>query len=318
MMKIVILDAYTANPGDLDWGGLEELGELSVYDRTPENEILSRIGDAEIVLTNKTPLARGTMAKCPNLRYIGVMATGYNVVDTAAAKELGIAVTNVPSYGTRSVSQTAIAMLLEICHHYQAHSDAVFAGEWCASPDFSFWKFPLIELAGKTMGVVGFGRIGQATAKIAEALGMNILACDAYKNPALVTETCRYAELDEVLCESDVIALHCPLLPSTRGMINRENLAKMKKSAILINASRGELVVEQDLADALNGGVIYHAAVDVISEEPMRPGNPLLKAKNLFISPHIAGACKEARIKRVSISAENVRQFLGGTPVNLV
>jgi glycerate dehydrogenase len=317
-MKIVVLDGYTENPGDLSWDGLAALGELTVYDRTPADLVISRIGDAEIVYTNKTPLTRQTLSACPALKFIGVLATGYNIVDIEAARERGIVVTNVPTYGTAAVAQFAIAMLLEICHHYAHHSEAVHAGRWENSPDWCFWDYPLIELAGKTMGIIGYGRIGQATGRIARAMGMRILAFDAHPDPSLESEDCRYVELDELLAGSDVIALHCPLFPETEGIINKDTIAKMKDGVILLNNSRGQLIVERDLADALNSGKVYATGLDVVSTEPIRADNPLLRAKNCFISPHISWATKESRSRLMNIAVENLRSYLAGTPINVV
>lgn len=315
---IVVLDGYTENPGDLSWEPLKQLGDLTVYDRTSSSDILSRIGDADTVFTNKTPLDRAILTSAPSLQYIGVLATGYNVVDIVAARELGITVTNVPTYGTDAVAQFAIAMLLEICHHFAHHNDAVHAGRWATCPDFCFWDYPLIELAGKTMGIIGYGRIGQATGRIAQALGMNVLAFDSYKDFSLENEHCRYAELDELFAASDVISLHCPLFPETQGIINKGNIAKMKDGVIILNNSRGPLIVEQDLADALNNGKVYAAAVDVVSSEPIRQDNPLLTAKNCFISPHISWASRESRQRLMDIAVDNLRKFYQGHPVNVV
>ncbi len=317
-IKIVVLDGYTENPGDLSWDALGSLGRLTVYDRSTPAQVLERIGDAEVVYVNKVVLNRQILEACPNLKFVGVLATGYNVVDVKAAKELGIVVSNIPTYGTAAVAQFAIAMLLEICHRFAHHADAVRAGRWTASPDFCFWDYPLIELDGKTMGIIGFGRIGQATAKIAQAMGMKVLAFDSYKNPALESATCRYVELDELLAASDVIALHCPLFPETQGIVNKHTIAKMKDGVIILNNSRGPLVVEQDLADALNSGKVYAAGLDVVSTEPIKADNPLLKAKNCFISPHISWAAKESRSRLMDIAVENLRQFKNGTPVNVV
>ncbi len=317
-MKIVVLDGYTENPGDLSWGGFEALGAFSCYDRTPADQILSRIGDAEIVITNKTPISRATIEACPHMKYVGVLATGYNVVDVAAAKEHGITVTNIPTYGTDSVAQFAFAMLLEICHHVQHHSDAVHEGRWEHNKDWCFWDYPLIELAGKTMGIIGYGRIGQATGRLAQAFGMKVLANDTYQNPALENDFCRYVGRDELFRESDVIALHCPLFPDTEGIINRDTIAKMKDGVIILNNSRGPLIVEQDLADALNGGKVAAAAVDVVSTEPIRGDNPLLTAKNCLITPHISWAPKESRERLMNIAVDNLRAFLDGNPVNVV
>lgn len=316
-MKIVILDGYTENPGDLSWEGFAALGELTVYERTAAADIVPRIGDAEIVYTNKTPITAETLAACPNLRYIGLLATGYNVVDVAAAKARGVAVTNIPTYGTAAVAQFAIAMLLEICHHVAHHSDAVHAGRWTANPDWCFWDYPLIELDGKTMGIIGFGRIGQATGRIARALGMRVLAYDSRPSDA-GRAIAEYVPLDELLANSDVISLHCPLFPETEGIVNKANIARMKDGVILLNNSRGPLVVEQDLSDALNSGKVYAAGLDVVSTEPIRPDNPLLKAKNCFITPHISWAPRESRQRLMDIAVENLRAFLAGVPVNVV
>lgn len=317
-MKIVVLDGYTENPGDLSWGGFEALGEFTCYDRTPADQILSRIGDAEIIITNKTPITRATLEACPNMKYVGVLATGYNVVDVAAAKEHGVTVTNIPTYGTDSVAQFAFAMLLEICHHVQHHSDAVHEGRWEHNQDWCFWDYPLIELAGKTMGIIGYGRIGQSTGRLAQAFGMKVLANDTFQNPALENENCRYVERDELFRESDVIALHCPLFPDTEGIINRDTIAKMRDGVIILNNSRGPLIVEQDLADALNSGKVAAAAVDVVSTEPIRGSNPLLSAKNCLITPHISWAPKESRERLMNIAVDNLRAFLEGNPVNVV
>ena len=316
-MKIVVLDGYTLNPGDLSWDALAALGETAVYDRTPADEILARIGDAEAVYTNKTPLTRETILACPNLKFIGVLATGYNVVDVAAAKERGIPVCNVPTYGTAAVGQFAIAMLLEICHHVAHHSEAVHEGRWSGNIDWCFWDYPLIELEGKTMGIVGFGRIGQRTGEIAKALGMRVLAYDAYQNDA-GKAIGTYVDLDTLLKESDVISLHCPLFPETKGIINAASIAKMKNGVILLNNSRGPLIVEQDLADALNSGKVYAAGLDVVSEEPISPNNPLLSAKNCFITPHISWAPKESRARLMNIAVDNLFNWMNGKPTNVV
>lgn len=317
-MKIVVLDGYTLNPGDLDWKGLEALGELTVYDRTDACDIVSRIGDAEIVYTNKTPLTEETFAACPSIRFVGVLATGYNVVDVDAAKRRGIPVCNVPTYGTTAVAQFTMALLLEVCHHVGAHSDAVREGAWAACPDFCFWNYPLIELAGKTMGIIGFGRIGQDVGKLAQAFGMKVLAFDNHKRPELESDTMRYAELDELFAESDVISLHCPLFPSTQGIINAENIKKMKDGVIILNDSRGPLIVEQDLYDALESGKVAAAAVDVVSTEPIREDNVLLKAKNMMITPHIAWAPKESRARLMDVAVKDLEAFLAGSPINVV
>ena len=318
-MKIVILDGYTENPGDLSWEGFEAMGDLTVYDRTTDHsQIAARIGDAEIILTNKTPVSREVIDACPRLKYIGLLATGYNVVDVKAAKEAGIIVTNIPTYGTDAVSQYAIALLLELCHHIGEHSDCVKRGDWTKNQDWCFWNHPLIELAGKTIGLIGFGRIGQGTARIAQALGMKVLAYDTYQNPQLVSETCTYASLDQVFASSDVIALHCPLFPETEGIINKDTIGKMKDGVMIINNSRGPLIVESDLRDALNSGKVAGAAVDVVSAEPISMDNPLLDAVNCIITPHIAWAPKESRQRLMDLAVENLHAFLSGAPQNVV
>ena len=318
-MKIVILDGYTENPGDLSWGPLERFGELSVYDRTPydDDAIIERIGDAEIVFTNKCPISKKVIDACPNMKFISVLATGYNIVDYCYAAEKGIPVSNVPTYGTASVGQFAIALLLELCHHVQRHSDAVKEGKWAAGPDWCFWDYPLIELAGKTIGIIGFGKIGQTTGRIAKAMGMKVLATGSRPNDA-GREIAEYVDLDTLLSSSDVIALHCPLFPETQGIINRETITKMKDGVILINNSRGQLVVEQDLADALRSGKVFAAGLDVVSTEPIREDNPLLTAPNCLITPHISWAPKESRERIMTASADNLRAFLEGTPINVV
>ena len=317
MLKIVILDGYTENPGDLSWEGFEALGNVTVYDRTPEDKIAERIGDAEIVIMNKAPITGETIAACRNLKYIGVLATGFNVVDTEACKKAGIVVANIPTYGTDAVGQFAVALLLEICHHVAHHSNAVYEGRWGDNPDWCFWDYPLIELSGKTMGIIGFGRIGQATGAIAKALGMKVLAYDEYPN-----ETGHgigeYVSLDQLFEKADVIALHCPLFPETEGIICRDNIAKMKDGVIIINNSRGPLIVEQDLYDALESGKVFAAGLDVVSSEPIREDNILLKAKNCIITPHISWASRESRSRLMDIAAANLGAFIDGNAVNVV
>jgi glycerate dehydrogenase len=319
-MKIVVLDGYTLNPGDLNWDGISEFGELTVHDRTdfaPEN-VIKTIGDADIVFTNKTPLPKSVLEKVPSVKYIGVLATGYNVVDTIAAKELGIIVANIPTYGTAAVAQFAMALLLEMCHHVGAHADAVKKGDWTNNADWCFWNYPLIELAGKNLGIIGFGRIGQATAKVAQAFGLNILAHDNHPDTALESDTCKYVTLDELFAQSDIISLHCPLFESTKGIINKDNISKMKDGVMIINTSRGPLVVEQDLCDALNSGKVGYAAVDVVSAEPIAASNPLLEARNCIITPHIAWAPIESRSRLMKIAVDNLGAFINGSPVNVV
>lgn len=317
MPKIVVLDGYTLNPGDLSWEGLKNLGDLTVYDRTPPEEVVARIGDAEIVFTNKTLLTAEVLDACPGIRFIGVLATGYNVVDTAAARARNIPVTNVPTYGTDAVGQYAIALLLEICHHVAHHADAVRSGRWTRSQDFCFWDYPLIELSGKTMGIIGFGRIGQSTGRIAKALGMRVIAVDKNPNPS-GAEIAEYVSLDDLLSQSDVISLHCVLTPETQGIIRKETIEKMKPGVILLNNSRGPLIVEQDLADALQSGKVYAAGLDVVSVEPIRADNPLLNAPNCLITPHISWAPKESRKRLMDIAVNNLAAFLKGEPVNVV
>ena len=317
-MKIIVLDGYTENPGDLSWQALAKLGDLTVYDRTPASQIVERIGDAEAVYTNKVPIGKDTLAACQKIRFIGVLATGYNVVDVDAAKEKGITVCNIPSYGTDAVAQFAIALLLELCHHIGDHSTFVQRGDWTNSQDWCFWNYPLVELAGKTMGIIGFGRIGQRTAQIAQALNMKILAYDAFPIKAPETETLKHADLDTLLKDSDVIALHCPLFPDTKGIINKNTIAKMKDGVMIINNSRGPLIVEEDLKNALNSGKIAGAAVDVVSTEPIKTDNPLLQAKNIIITPHISWASKESRQRLMDIAVENLGQFIAGNPINQV
>jgi len=319
-MKIVILDGYTENPGDLSWGTLESLGEVIVYDRTAYEEsplIAERIGDADIAVTNKTPISRATMDACPNLKAISMLATGYNVIDTDAATEKGITVMNIPTYGTQIVGQYAVGLLLEICSHYGHHAEAVKEGRWEHCDDWCFWDYPLIELYGKTAGIIGLGRIGQATAKILGSLNMKVLAYDAHQS-AEGQRLAEYVSLDELYARSDVIFLHCPLFPETEKMINAASIAKMKDGVILINNSRGQLVDEQDLADALNSGKVYAAGLDVLSTEPVLGDNPLLSAKNAIITPHISWAAKEARQRIMDTVADNIRSFIDGSPINVV
>ncbi|WP_339705164.1 D-2-hydroxyacid dehydrogenase [uncultured Kriegella sp.] len=319
-MKIVVLDGFTLNPGDLSWGKLEGLGDFTVYDRTEysNEKIIETIGDAEIIFTNKTPLPREVLQAAPTVKYIGVLATGFNVVDVKAAKDLGIVVTNVPTYGTTAVAQMTMALLLEMCHHVGEHNRAVKRGEWAASKDFCFWNFPLIELEGKTLGIIGFGSIGQATAKLAEAFGMTILASGSRRRPELETSTMRYTDLDELLSESDVISLHCPLTEDTKGIISTQNIAKMKDGVMIINTSRGQLVIEKDLKSALDTGKVAYAAVDVASSEPIDGNNELLKADNCIITPHIAWAPRESRARLMGTAIENLEAYLGGRPINVV
>ena len=319
-MKIVVLDGYTLNPGDLNWDGIKKLGDLTVLDRIDHSPsaVIEAIGDAEIVYTNKTPLPQEVLNNVPSVKYIGVLATGYNVVDVDCAKECGIKVTNIPTYGTAAVAQFTLALLLEMCHRIGDHDAAVKNGEWASCPDFCFWKHPLIELSGKTMGFIGFGRIGQATAKLAQAFGLNLLVFNRSQNPDMASDTCQYASLDDVLAKSDIISLHCPLTEDTQGIINQSTIGKMKDGVMIINTARGPLIVEQDLKDALETGKVAAAAIDVASVEPILADNPLLTAKNCIMTPHIAWASKEARQRLMNSTVENLEAFLGGNPINVV
>lgn len=319
-MKIVVLDGFTENPGDLSWEPLKEFGELTVYDRTSYTEdplIIERIGDAEIIVINKTPITKWVLDSCPNIQMIAVLATGYNVVDYEYAREKGIPVMNVPAYGTQVVAQYAVGMLLEICSRYGHHAKTVAEGKWQNNIDFCYWDYPLIELCGKTAGIVGLGRIGKATAKILNAMGMRVLATSAHESDE-GKALAEYVELDTLYAQSDVIFLHCPMFPETAGMINKDSIEKMKDGVILINNSRGGLVVEQDLADALNCGKVYAAGLDVVSTEPIKADNPLLKAKNCIITPHISWAAREARQRIMDTTVSNIRAFLCRKPENVV
>jgi glycerate dehydrogenase len=319
-MKIVVLDGYTENPGDISWAPLEALGKVTVYDRTSyvdDPVIAERLGDAEIAVINKTPISKATIDACPDLKAVAVLATGYNVVDYEYAKEKGIPVLNVPVYGTDNVSQFAVSLLLEVCSHIGHHNDSVHAGEWASNVDWCYWHFPMIEVSGKTAGIIGLGKIGVNTAKILRAMNVNVIAYDAFQSEA-GKAVAEYVELDELLAKSDFVFLHCPLFPSTQGIINKDNIAKMKDGAILINNSRGPLVVEQDLADALNSGKLAAAAVDVVSTEPIKADNVLLTAKNCIITPHISWATKEARERIMQTTADNIKAFMDGAPVNVV
>lgn len=315
-MHIVVLDGYTLNPGDLSWDGLRQLGTCEIYDRSAPGEVAARAGRAEIVLTNKVVLDRATLAGLPALRYIGVLATGFNVVDTQAARERGIPVTNVPEYGTRSVAQMVFAHILELAQHVGAHDRAVREGRWAGSVDFCFWDHPLVELDGLTIGIVGFGRIGRAVAELARAYGMHVLAHDVAGTPA--DRGVRFVDLDTLFRESDVVSLHCPLTPGTTGLVNAARLGLMKKSAFLINTSRGPLVVEADLAEALNEGRIAGAGIDVLAAEPPRPDNPLLRAARCHITPHIAWATHAARTRLMRTVVDNIAAFQEGRPQNVV
>ena len=318
MMKMVVLDGYTENPGDLSWDCLQEFGELTVYDRTgSEDEVIARIGEAEVVFVNKVPITKRVLEECPNIKFISVLATGYNVIDIKSAAEKGIVVSNIPSYGTAAVAQFAIALLLELCGHAGHHDQAVHQGKWAACGDWCFWDYPMIELAGKTMGIIGFGRIGQAVGRIAAALGMEVIAYNRSRSES-GARIAQYVELDELLARSDVISLHCPAFPETVNLINKDTIAKMKDGVMLINNSRGALVVEQDLADALNAGKVAAAAVDVVRGEPISQDNPLLHAKNCLITPHISWAPRDSRQRIMDCTEANIRAFLAGKPQNVV
>ena len=318
MNKIVVLDGYTLNPGDLSWDELAGLGEMKVYDRTCPEDVIGRIGDANIVLTNKTVLSEDIIRSCPNIRYIGCLSTGYNVVDLKTTDELGIVVTNIPSYGTEAVAQHTMALLLEIASRVGMHADAVKEGQWANCPDFCFWNAPLFELFGKTMGIIGYGAIGQAVGRKAEAFGMEVLAYSPVMTKDQETEHCHMASVDEIYEKSDVIALHCPLTAENIHMINKQTIAKMKDGVVILNTSRGGLIQEEDLKEALNSGKVLAAGLDVVSTEPIRSDNVLLDAKNVWITPHIAWAPREARQRLMGMAVDNVRAFIEGTPTNQV
>lgn len=313
-MKICILDGYSLNPGDLDWSPVERLGDVTLFDRTPADKIVERAADADIVLTNKVPFSADTLRQLPRLRFICVLATGYNIIDTEAAARQGVVVANIPAYSTMSVAQMAFAHILNITNHVASYAREIADGKWTNCPDFCFWDSALTELAGKTMGIVGLGNTGMATARIAVAMGMKVVALTS-KSADTLPEGITPAPLDDVLASADVVSLHCPLTPSTRHLINAASIAKMKPSAILINTGRGPLVDEQAVADALNGGRLAAFGADVLSQEPPRGDNPLLSARNCFLTPHIAWATLEARTRLMSTATENVRQFIAGEPV---
>jgi glycerate dehydrogenase len=317
-MKIVILDGYTLNPGDLSWDALNKLGDVIIYDRTPTDQIVDRCLGANIILTNKTPLDEVALNQLPDLKYIGVLATGYNIINTDVCKQRGIIVSNVPGYGTGAVAQFVFALLLELCLHVQKHSDAVMNGKWARSADFCFWDYPLIELAGKTIGIIGFGTIGQKVADIAAAFDMNVIASSRTQTNQSHRKNFKWVSLDELLQQSDMISIHCPLTPETLGLINAENLKKMKSSVFLINTSRGPIINDADLADALNNNIIAGAGIDVLSKEPPPADNPIFTAKNCIITPHIAWAAKEARVRLMNTVVSNLKAFMDGVPVNVV
>jgi glycerate dehydrogenase len=314
-LKIVVLDGFTLNSGDLSWEPLAPFGTLAIHDRTPENEVVERCRDAAVVVTNKVPLTKATLQQLPQLKFISVLATGYNIVDIEAARAQGVPVSNVPAYGTASVAQHTFALLLELTNHVGLHAQSVAAGEWQHSPDFAYTKKPVMELAGKTLGIVGFGHIGQQTARIGAAFGMKILYNSRSEKK---TEWVTFADMEKLFAQSDAVSLHCPLTPENKGFVNKAMLSLMKQSAFLINTARGPLIQEQDLADALNNGTIAGAALDVLSVEPPRETNPLLKARNCIITPHIAWISLEARQRIMAITAQNIANFLKGDAINVV
>lgn len=317
-MEIVVLDGYTENPGDLSWDSLRQLGDCTVWERTAQNQIVERAAEADIVLTNKVPLGKAEFDALPKLKFVGVLATGYNIIDLDAASDHNVVVTNIPAYSTNSVAQMVMAHLLNIVNQVQHYTDEVRSGKWSSCPDFCFYDTPVFELSGKTMGIVGLGHIGMAVARIAVSMGMKVLAYTSKDAAALPEGVEKAAQLDDLFAASDVVTLHCPLTDDTRHMVNAHRLGLMKKSAILINTGRGPLVDELALADALNAGEIYAASVDVMSQEPPRADNPLLTARNCHFTPHIAWASKEARVRLMGIAVDNVRKFLAGQPVNVV
>lgn len=316
-MNIVVLDGHTLNPGDLSWDALKQLGPCAIHDRTPPEEIIARASGAEVVLTNKTVLMRDTILALPELKYIGVLATGYNVVDTVAAKERGIPVTNVPDYGTPSVAQHTFALLLELAHHAGHHAQTVRDGRWTRSADFCYWDSPLVELNGLTFGVIGFGKIGRAVAKLAEAFGMHVVIHNRSR-PADLPANYEFVNPDELFSRSDVVSLHCPLTPENKQFVNAERLARMKPTAFLLNTSRGPLLDEQAVANALNSGKLAGAGLDVLSVEPPKADNPLISARNCIITPHIAWATRAARARLMNIAVENIREFVAGRARNVV
>lgn len=319
-MKIVVLDGAVENPGDLSWEPLQALGDVIIHDKTSyiESSIISEtIGDAEIAITNKTPISKETIDKCPNLKFIATFSTGYNTVDYVYARQKGIAVSNVPEYGTQIVAQHTIGLLLEICGHIGHHNQSVQDGKWGDNDTWCYWDYPMIELKGLTAGIIGLGKIGMATAKILNALEMKVLADGSHKRDG-GEKVAEYVHLDELLAKSDIVFLHCPLFPETNGIINKETINKMKDGVIIINTSRGQLIIEEDLADALNSGKVYAAGLDVVSKEPIENDNPLLNAKNCIITPHIAWAAKSARQRILNTAIDNIKAYIKGQPINVV
>ncbi|MDD6148295.1 MAG: D-2-hydroxyacid dehydrogenase [Lachnospiraceae bacterium] len=316
--KIVILDGYAENPGDLSWDGIKVQGETTIYDRTAPEDVICRIGDADCIFTNKVQITKEIMDACPTVKYIGELATGFNNIDVAAAKERGITVTNIPSYATETVVQFTFGLIFELCFQIGAHNQSVHDGDWQNCKDFTYTKYPMTELTGKTIGIVGMGRIGMGVAKVANALGMRVLAHSGHVKPELEGSLCHFVSFEELLEQSDVVSIHCPQTPTNGGMMNREAFSHMKDGAIFINTGRGGLVVEKDLKEALDSGKLSGAAVDVVSKEPIEAENPLLTAKNLIITPHIAWETKEARQRLMDVAVQNLASYLKGQPVNVV
>lgn len=317
-MKIVVLDGYTLNPGDLSWEKLKKLGDTTIYDRTPKGDLVQRAKDAEVLFTNKTVLNEEVLNKLPNLKYIGVLATGYNVVDIEYARKKGIVVTNVPAYSTDSVAQMTFALILELYNHVKSHSDAVKCGTWSRSKDFCFWNHPLTELSGKTIGIIGFGNIGKKVAQIATAFGMKVIVFSKSRKGDGEGNNIKWVNLEELLSSSDIISIHCALTSETKGLINKQNIKLMKKTSILINTSRGPIIIDKDLGEALNSGNIAGAGLDVLTVEPPEGDNPLLKAKNCIITPHISWATKEARIRLMDTAVKNLKAFIEEKPINVI
>lgn len=317
-MKIVILDHPRENEGEINWSEFEKYGTVTKFPRTLPEQVVERIGDADVVFLNKTNVTKEHLEKCPNVKFISVIATGYNTVDVDAAKELGIPVANVPSYGTEAIGQHAVALLLELTNHVGYHDAEVRKGRKNDENDWCFWDYPCIELENKTIGIIGLGRIGQITSRVAQAFGMKVLAYDSYQNPSLINENCQYTDFDTLIEKSDVIALHCPLFPETENIINKDTIAKMKDGVIIINNSRGALIVEEDLAQALHSGKVYAAGLDAVREEPISADNPLLSAPNCYITPHISWAALECRQRLIDCSLDNLKAYLNGNPTNIV
>jgi len=315
---MVVLDGYALHPGDLSWKAFEQFGEVIVHDRTTPDEIVKRAQGATVLLTNKTPVREKVIDALPELRFIGVLATGYNIIDIDVAHKRGIVVSNIPDYGSYSVAQLTMALLLELCHHVQRHSDSVRSGKWASSIDWSYWEHPLVELAGKTMGIIGFGNIGNKVADMAASFGMNILGSARTQSDQSHRKNFQWAAVPDLLTQSDVVSIHCPLTPETKGLINSESLRSMKRTAFLLNTSRGPIIVDEDLSDALDNDVIAGAGIDVLSVEPPHKDNPMFKAKNCIITPHIAWATREARSRLMNMAVQNVQAFTRGTPVNTV